>query len=190
MKDREIARFLTRLLGAHLDGASHDATVKGLRKLALEIEKVPALAAPPTAAQEYQAGWERIWSHWQRAMAMPKARPTPERKARVMARLRDGYTEAQIKAAITACASSPWHMGKNDQSRAYNDLELICRNGAKLEGFLAQATEGGGDQTENPELAKLHRNLARAMKEGNADDIAAANHAVRAAKSATGRAGP
>ena len=61
---------------------------------------------------------------------------TDGRKKSVRARLKDGYSEEDIITAITYCANSPYHMGKNDTGTVYDDLTLICRNGEKLEGFI------------------------------------------------------
>ena len=51
-------------------------------------------------------------------------------------RLKEGYTVEQIKTAIDNCKSDPWSMGANDRHTEFNDLELICRTGEKLESFL------------------------------------------------------
>lgn len=60
---------------------------------------------------------------------------TGKRKRTVLQRLADGYTVEDIKQAITNCAKSPYHMGKNDAGTVYDDLGLICRSGEKLEWF-------------------------------------------------------
>lgn len=66
------------------------------------------------------------------------ARTTPGRVAKVAARLRDGYTVEQIKAAIAALAASAWHNGENDRGQAYNDITFLCRSGEVLERFTIQ----------------------------------------------------
>lgn len=63
---------------------------------------------------------------------------TPERRKRVIDRLKDGYSVDDIKLGIDGCASSPHHMGENETHTIYDDLELICRNGTKLEGFIGK----------------------------------------------------
>lgn len=79
-----------------------------------------------------------IYNHWLETMHKPPAstKLTPKRKKAVTARLKDGYTVDQIKQAIDGCARDPFHMGDNTSSKRYNDLELICRSGEKLESFL------------------------------------------------------
>jgi hypothetical protein len=60
---------------------------------------------------------------------------TPKRRSSVIKRLID-YSLEDIKSAIDGCSRSTYHMGKNDTGAIYNDLELICRNGEKLEQFM------------------------------------------------------
>lgn len=58
-----------------------------------------------------------------------------KRKKAVKARLIEGYTLDQIKQAIDGCANTPHNMGKNQNNKLYDDLELICRDGSNLERF-------------------------------------------------------
>ena len=60
---------------------------------------------------------------------------TDKRKKNIHDRIKDGYTLDDIKAAITGCSMSAHHMGKNDTGAIYDDIELICRTGDKLEKF-------------------------------------------------------
>lgn len=82
----------------------------------------------------------RIFNHWQSALNHPTAKLTNERKRKVEARLKEGYSVAQIIEAIDGCASSPFHRGQNAEGQVWDDLELICRTGSKLEGFIARQT--------------------------------------------------
>jgi len=68
---------------------------------------------------------------------------TDKRKKTINARLKDGYTINQIKQAIDGCKNDPFSMGDNDRRKPFNDIELICRTGEKLESFMQQlATKG------------------------------------------------
>lgn len=60
---------------------------------------------------------------------------TAKRKKNIHARLKEGYSLEDIKAAIVGCSNSEFHMGKNQDCKIYDDIELICRNGEKLESF-------------------------------------------------------
>ena len=54
----------------------------------------------------------------------------------IKARLLERYTVEQIIAAMEGGRGSPFHMGQSDPGIVYDDLTLICRNGAKLKFFI------------------------------------------------------
>ncbi len=62
-----------------------------------------------------------------------------KRHKAVIGRLKDGYTVEQIKLAIDGIAHSPHHRGDNERKTVYDELELICRDGPRLEA-LANGT--------------------------------------------------
>jgi len=77
-----------------------------------------------------------IFDYW--CLVMNKngsAKLTPKRKKCVTDRLKQGYSVEQIKLAIDGCARSDHHSGKNQSGTVYDDLELICRSGEKVEQF-------------------------------------------------------
>jgi hypothetical protein len=90
-----------------------------------------------------------IFAYWQKRLNHPNSKLTPERQRKTEARLREGYTVEKIKQGIDGCASSPFNRGENDRGRAFDDLELICRNGSKLENFIALVATKKGN-TSNP----------------------------------------
>lgn len=76
-----------------------------------------------------------IFAHWQQQLGKPDSVLTPKRRALILARLREGYSVADILRAIDGNKSSKFHQGENDRKTVYNDLTLICRSGEKLEWF-------------------------------------------------------
>jgi hypothetical protein len=80
-------------------------------------------------------------------MGKERSKLTPQRRTRIKARLEQGYTFDDIKLAIDGCKASGWHMGNNTNGTIYNDLELICRSGEKIEAFGATATRATRHQT-------------------------------------------
>jgi hypothetical protein len=68
-------------------------------------------------------------------MGRPQSKLTPKRKKAISGRLKEGYTVDEIRAAIDGCSRDPFSMGQNDRQTVYNDIELICRTGEKLESF-------------------------------------------------------
>lgn len=54
-----------------------------------------------------------------------------KRKTKILARLKDGYSVADIKLAVTNCSKSDYHL-----QGGYTDIELICREATKLDRFI------------------------------------------------------
>jgi len=84
---------------------------------------------------------QEIFDYWVKVMNKPKAKLIPARTTKIKARLKEGYTVDEVKLAVDGCAKSPHNMGDNDRCTVYDDIELICRNGVKLERFIAIANK-------------------------------------------------
>lgn len=78
----------------------------------------------------------RIFEYWQQTTGHTSALPSRDRLSKVKARLAEGYTPEQIRAAIDGAAAQPF---VNEAGKVFDDLELICRTGSKLEGFIDRA---------------------------------------------------
>ena len=99
---------------------------------------LPAVKEKPKANDDVQ----RIFDYWCHIMKKGKgAKLTPKRKKNIEARLKQGYSVDYIAKAIEGCAASEYHMGNNDTGTIYNDIELICRYGEKLESFQQHLTK-------------------------------------------------
>ena len=104
-----------------------------------------------------------VFGHWKRVMGHPDAKLTKEREARVKARFAEGYTVEQLNGAVDGCKASAHHMGRNDSGAVYDDLELICRNGGKVEAFLSKRPhepareQWDSELAASPEVEKMRR---------------------------------
>jgi len=91
-----------------------------------------------------------IFEFWKHATGKPESTQlTDKRHLRIHDRLCEGYSVEDIKTAIKNCSQSRWHMGNNDRKTQYNDVELICRSGEKLEYFrdsVGVSTRGPPEQ--------------------------------------------
>lgn len=78
-----------------------------------------------------------IFQYWCEVMKkqMSTTKPTVKRMKAIKARLKD-YEPEIIKTAIFNCSIDSFSMGQNDRQKPFNDIELICRTGEKLESFL------------------------------------------------------
>mgnify|MGYP003633480210 FL=1 len=88
-----------------------------------------------------------IFKYWCEVMgkSISTSKLTSNRDKAIKARLKEGYTVEQIKAAIDGCRKDPFSMGQNDRQKPFNDIQLICRNGEKLESFLTGHVAKQGD---------------------------------------------
>ncbi len=110
------------------------------RQPAKASSRPAAAAAKPTnkkpTTKSSSSDVEKIFAYWAEKMGKPRAKLNSKRRRKVEARLAEGYSREDLLAAIDGCAKSPWHMGTNPDSRQWNDLELICRDGSKVESFM------------------------------------------------------
>tara|TARA_R110002020_G_scaffold461823_4_gene681008 strand:+ start:6082 stop:6801 length:720 start_codon:yes stop_codon:yes gene_type:complete len=130
-------------------GAEEDRDAAYFMKKALvefrdKFDKRPKPASLPAVKQKSKANDDvnRIFEYWCQVMKKDKkTKLTPKRKGKIEARLKEGYGIDDIAKAIEGCAASEYHMGNNDTSTIYNDIELICRSGEKLESFQQHLTK-------------------------------------------------
>jgi hypothetical protein len=100
----------------------------------LKLKAPDGVAPAVSVPKAHRDAWKRIWAYWLKATGKTRSKPTPERKRAVLARLRDGYSEDDIKRAVDGCLSSEHHV-----DGGHIDLTLIARNGSKLEAFVEKA---------------------------------------------------
>lgn len=171
---REIAVRLTGLAHASLVGRLRAGElIAELRAIADWIEGGTKPAKAPTEEVTTQVEIE-IFEYWRTVFGKTRAKFGPDRRRVVRARLREGYTPADIRRAIDGCKASDFHSGVNEGGTEYNDLTLICRNGSKLERFRDIAKEHGakplavnaGEET-SAELQRLIEDAQAFLKNGD-----------------------
>jgi hypothetical protein len=77
----------------------------------------------------------RLFDHWldKTGRSPNRNRLTRSRRSLINGRLRDGYTEEQLFAAIDGIAASDWHRGANPGGKRYDTFEFIFRSGENVE---------------------------------------------------------
>lgn len=91
-----------------------------------------------------EADIKSVFQHWQRVLGKDRHRLTQKRRKAVSARLRDGFTVQQLCRAIDGMAHDPFHNPKpGTGQRAWNDLELVCRDADHVEKFQDAPVSGG-----------------------------------------------
>ncbi|MFT4804551.1 MAG: hypothetical protein ACI9YE_001755 [Psychroserpens sp.] len=78
-----------------------------------------------------------IFNYWLKAMGKNAntSKLTTKRRKVINDRLKEKYSVTMILSAIDGCLCDPFSMGVNERKKPYNDIELICRTGEKLESF-------------------------------------------------------
>lgn len=99
---------------------------------------------------------EEVFVYW-RDRINPSSRAVldAQRRQRIGWAVHD-YGVDGCRKAIDGIQKSPWHMGDNPQGKRYVDVELIFRNAANVEKFIAlaekrDARDARQEFLENPE---------------------------------------
>lgn len=170
---------LAKAIGAFASGDDEDGC-NIIRDLARSLETsgtqatLPGMPGPPPAmnAQLIQkAAVGRLFAYWQEKCDHKQAKLTAERASRVIARLREGYKEAEIRKAIDGAAAFAY---VDPAGKKFDDLELICRSGTKLEDFIERGVRAFGDVVVevgesspiDDQIGDLRRKMAEYKKAG------------------------
>ena len=83
-----------------------------------------------------------VFDYWKQVMKKNSSAILNDKRTKAIeGRFKEGYTVDQIKMAITGCSMTPHNMGQNDNNKKYDDIELICRDGVKVETFANNCQE-------------------------------------------------
>jgi hypothetical protein len=77
-----------------------------------------------------------VFEAWRVELEHLNAKPNPSRLAKIRARLREGFTVAQLIQAVKNSKNDPFLMGDNPNGKRYDDLESLLRTGTKVEKLL------------------------------------------------------
>ena len=101
-------------------------------------------AVAPTARRRTDPADDSVvvFEYWQRVMGHQASKLDAKRVKSIKGRLADGYTVAQLCRAVDGCKYDPFSQGANDRQAVYDDIELICRDGPKVDKFIKIAERG------------------------------------------------
>ena len=112
-------------------------------------------------------GVRTVFDTWKEVMGHRQARLTAKRERLIRARFREGYTVDDLLEAIRGCKASAWHMGANDNGQVYDDIELICRDGGKVEAFQRRLKTPANGRGAKVSAAKIRDAALERMRDGN-----------------------
>lgn len=114
---------------------------------------------PPEEEPNKKTPQEEVFEFWVLHLNHPRAVFDEKRRKAVAARLRDGYSVADLILAVRGCKLTPHNMGENDRQEIFDDLELICRDTPHVERFIARVEVGVNGNGHKPKTAS-ERNIA------------------------------
>lgn len=120
-----------------------------------ELRKERNAKAKAPDKSPYMADARKVFDHW-REQCSPRAREFKDaRLLAVLARLRAGYSVDELCKAIDGAAAKPYvvnakRVPTGRKSERYVELELICRNEANVQKFIALAEDDGTSSTATP----------------------------------------
>ena len=154
LKKEKLDRSIVRLIAAGL--------IKRHRnKLFLEDEHHFTVIKEKKKETKDKEIYLRIFNYWQRIHNASKAKYTPSRRQKIKARINEGYTEDELRQAIYGCYVSDFHQGQNKQGQKYNQIDLIFRNGEKVEYFIKKYKENKHKEKEREENKKITQSKLR-----------------------------
>ena len=80
---------------------------------------------------------EAVHRHWVGVFGRPRTKLTPERRRKVQARLRDGYTPDDLCKAVDGCAKSQFHV-----DGGYTTLGTILKSAETVDQHIERARRG------------------------------------------------
>lgn len=105
-----------------------------------------------------------LFAYWQERCGHPNAMLSAERRRKIAGRLREGITPQQVREAIDGARIGAVVSGK----KRFDDIELICRNAAKLESFIGRegppVDDGGANGAKAAQRA-VNEKRAAALRE-------------------------
>lgn len=129
------------------DDANHKQTTINNKPITKDQETMPTGVGSDQVIEKTDQGDHSIkpdnsaidiFHYWCDVMRKNRmtSKMTPKRMKAIKDRLKQGYAVDDIKLAVYNCSQDPWSMGNNDRQKPFNDIELICRSGEKLESYL------------------------------------------------------
>jgi hypothetical protein len=77
-----------------------------------------------------------VFDYWRSKTGHTNAKLCAKRRRLIAARLREGYSAADLCQAIDGNQASPFHQGENEHGRVFDAIELIFRSAEKVDGFI------------------------------------------------------
>lgn len=169
-----LAKTLARALHELLDGVRTEEEVaqslrSALANVSPQLRLVPddASVTLPNGDREVAL---RLFEYWRKRCEHPKARADATRLGKALARLRDGFSESELRSAIDGMAGTDFNRGLNEQGIRYDDIELCFRNVRNVERFVELAGGPRHADATRDGRSDMRAQAQKALKEGKTDE--------------------
>lgn len=124
--------------------------------LSAHISALTASSQQPTDKEKKEeSAVAEVFGYWIEKFGLTaQTKLTEDRRRKIRARLREGFTPERLKLAIDGCAASQWHRENGEV-----DLELICRSASKTDRFIQKAQLPPSNRQPAPNLEPTCRPL-------------------------------
>jgi hypothetical protein len=112
-----------------------EAVSEAVSEASARAESEKMVATQPVGLKPDLGPVGRVFEHWKQVHKHPKARLDAKRK-RVIEQALKLHPEADLCLSITGYLNSAHHMGQNDRSAVYDDIELFLRDTKHIEAGL------------------------------------------------------
>jgi hypothetical protein len=109
------------------------------QELIKEIKTDKSLCGEAEQPEEKHDPVIEIFDYWKETMHHPRAKMDDKRKKAIKNALKIGYEAEDLKSAIVGCSLTPHNMGMNDRNEKYDGIDLILRDAAQIDRFIANS---------------------------------------------------
>ena len=116
---------------------------KGVREMVLaDARKSGEIQARPRQATISPANDDvrNVFNYWRERTGRTKqTKLDSKRSAIIRARLRDGFSIADLKLAVDGITNDPYYIGANDRGKNYTHVSFVFRDAEHVERFMESA---------------------------------------------------
>lgn len=147
-----------------------------------DLEQQASLLKHPEPTASTTAPERDVFEHWLIGWRRVVGGNRPpvldgKRRARIRARLREGFSVQDLCRACDGMWATPWNIGENPSGKTYTDIELVCRDASHVERFIGGAPSREADPETTATSAEPFKGVP--APEGFAEVVARSMEAAR-----------
>lgn len=124
-----------------------------------------------------------VFEYWKNTTNRQKSRLNQDKKRKITARLREGFTVAQLCRIVDWSQTDPYYMGDNDRNKRYDTISTLFRNSERVEDLLERSNKTIPEGKNNSFIDDLIEQSSVALREGRIDEYNRIEEKIRESKS-------